>query len=212
MPSTVFINSKAKRPKNSWRIQVRKVSDTYQWDLIYSNTKGETGPFSSSPQNLSVKIPWGPPVSSEWSQRKVENDMKYEFKFKNARSEIGWFDKTIMNNLDSTVGITPFDQRVTKLCIEGKEFLLSMYLTLLQHSSGFIFNSPSYDENGFLSQTQTQVTGPIKEVDLVTNGGCLSDHHQQASIKGFTLQKQILSSKKLENVVPMEKKAQDLKK
>ena len=175
MPSTVFINSKAKRPKNSWRIQVRKVSDTYQWDLIYSNTKGETGPFSSSPQNLSVKIPWGPPVSSEWSQRKVENDMKYEFKFKNARSEIGWFDKTIMNNLDSAVGINPFDQRVTKLCIEGKEFLLSMYLTLLQHSSGFIFNSPSYDENGFLSPTQTQVTGPIKEVDLVTNGGCLSD-------------------------------------
>ena len=56
MPSTVYVNSKAKRPKNSWLIQVRRVSEVYQAELIYTNSKGDTGPFSSSSQNVSVNI------------------------------------------------------------------------------------------------------------------------------------------------------------
>ena len=166
MPSTVYVNSKAKRPKNSWLIQVRRVSEVYQAELIYTNSKGDTGPFSSSSQNVSVKVPWGPPVSCEWTSRRVESELKHEFKFKNARGEIGWFDKSIMNNLGSNSGITAFDQFVTKLCMEKKDKLLGIYITLMQHSKDFIYNSHYHDEEGFSSEP-----GAMKEVELLMCGG-----------------------------------------
>ena len=170
MPSTVYINSKAKRPKNSWLIQVRRVSGVYQAELIYTNSKGETGPFSSSPQNLSVKVPWGPPVSCEWTSRQVNSEVKYEYKFRNARGEIGWFDKSIMNNLGSNSGITAFDQYVTKMCTEKKDELLGIYITLMQHSKDFTYNSHYHDEEGFSSEP-----GAMTEIELLQCGGSRSE-------------------------------------
>ena len=41
-----------------------------QIDIGYRNSRNQVRPFSSSPQNALVKIPWGPPVSFDYEVRR----------------------------------------------------------------------------------------------------------------------------------------------
>ena len=68
-----LVMSRARRPKNGWSMQISKIVDTYQMDIMYKNSKGQVGPYSSSEHTISAKVPWGPPVSCKYKSRLIEN-------------------------------------------------------------------------------------------------------------------------------------------
>ena len=95
------LTSKARRPKNSWQMVTVKVLDTYQMNISYRNTRGESAPHSSSAKNVTAKVPYGPPISCEYRTRKdvQSGDHIKEFKFLNRRREGACFDETMLNNI-----------------------------------------------------------------------------------------------------------------
>ena len=150
MPS-ITLTSKARRPKNSWHMVTSKVMGVYQVNLIYRSSRGECGPFSSSPQCVTAKVPWGPPVSCEYRLRKDSQtgEIEKEFRFINKRRETSNFSAKLLNNIKTETDVTAFGQRVTSLAIAEKKHLLANYLTLLQHAQHFIHHSSGHDEDGF---------------------------------------------------------------
>ena len=81
--STILITSRAKRPKNAWYMRITKVIDVFQMDLGYKDTKNTSGPYSSSPHNMAVKVPWGPSTACQYRVRKVKEGSVKECKFTN---------------------------------------------------------------------------------------------------------------------------------
>ena len=149
---------------------ITKVLDSYQMDLGYKNTKGESGPFSSSPQNVTVKVPWGPPISCDFRTKRDQNkdELVNEFKFSNKRRETACFDESLLYNIKS---VTNFGQRVTSLYTKQKQKLLANYLTLLQFGKGFIYHNPLlHDADGF-----SLVGSGVTLVEVDSNGGTLSE-------------------------------------
>ena len=167
--ATTIITSKARRPKNAWYMRITKVIDFYQMDLGYKDSKNKAGPYSSSPQNMTV--PWGPSTACQYRVRKEKDDSVREFKFINKRRESVCFDEVLLNNIENGDGVTPFAQRVTSMCVGDRKKLLGNYLTLLQYAESFIYHNPALkDENGF-SIDRTGVT--MEEVE--SNGGSVED-------------------------------------
>ena len=115
-------------------MRVTSIENVYQMDLGYKDTKSTSGPYSSSPQNMSVKVPWGPSTACEYRIRKAKDgSVVREFKFTNKRRETVCFDEVLLNNIQNGDGVTTFAQRVTSMCVGDKKKLLGNYLTLLQY-------------------------------------------------------------------------------
>ena len=171
MPSNT-LTSKARRPKNSWHMVTSSVMGVYQVNIIYRSTKGDCGPYSSSPQCVRAKVPWGPPVSCEYRLRKdtKSGEVEKEFRFVNKRHESANFSEKLLNNIKTEKAVAAFGQRVTSLATSEKKDLLANYLTLLQHAKDFIHHSTGHDEDGF-SLDGKGVT--LK--DLEENGGSLAE-------------------------------------
>ena len=171
MPS-ITLTSKARRPKNSWHMMTSKVMGVYQVNLIYRSGRGECGPFSSSPQCVTAKVPWGPPVSCEYRLRKDSQtgEIEKEFRFINKRRETANFSAKLLNNIKTETDVTAFGQRVTSLVIAEKKHLLANYLTLLQHAKDFIHHSSGHDEDGFSLDGQGVTLKNLEE-----NGGSLTE-------------------------------------
>lgn len=168
--TTNIVTSKAKRPKNAWYVFSTKVSGTYEISLGYKNSKGDAGPYSSSQQNVTVKVPWGPPTECEYRVRKVNADeIVKEFKFSNSRRETAAFDEAILNSLNE---VNTLSQRITSLFTdkEGRKKLLANYLTVTQYAKDFVHHTDSYDEDGFRLDGKG-----VKLTEVEANGGSLSE-------------------------------------
>ena len=140
-------------------------------DLGYKDTKNKAGPYSSSPHNMAVKLPWGPSTACQYRVRKDKDGPVKEFKFSNKRRESVCFDEVLLNNIDNGDGVTPFAQRVTSMCVGDRKKLLGNYLTLLQYAESFIYHNPALnDENGFA----VDLTGVTME-EVESNGGSVED-------------------------------------
>ena len=105
---TNVVTTKAKRPKCSWFLFPSKVVRTYQVDIIYKNSKGDVGSYSSSPKTATIKIPWGPPQKCEFVTKKSGNEVISQFKFTNRRRETALLDEIILNNLESESELSTF--------------------------------------------------------------------------------------------------------
>jgi hypothetical protein len=144
-----ILTSRARRPKNSWFLFSSKVEDNYQFDIGYKTGTGKIGFYSSSPQSSSVKIPWGPPAKCEFIVRKSGDSVVKEFKFANSRRETAAFDEVILNSLES--GVNPFSQKIVSMCVKDHKKLLANYLSLVQHSAGFIHHRDLiHDQDGMM--------------------------------------------------------------
>ena len=131
------LTSKALRPMNAWFLFSSKIDGIYQYNIGYKNSRNVFGGYSTSPQNEVNKIPWGSPVKCEFLiKRSKENDIVKMFKFRNAKLQSVCFDLVIFN---MKVGgdMSEFSDKVISLCVEQKEKLLALYLTLASHSMGF---------------------------------------------------------------------------
>ena len=166
--------SKARRPKNSWFLHPTKIGEVYQLNIGYKSGTGKIGFFSTSPQNSSVKIPWGPPVSCEFVVRRKsgmdDSEVVREYKFNNGktRDSIG-FDEAILNLIEC--GVNSFTQKLVSLCVKGHKKLLGNYVTLVQHSEGFIHHTDKHDNLGFMLDGSG-----IGEIMLEENGGSVDEY------------------------------------
>ena len=166
--------SKARRPKNSWFLHPTKIGEVYQLNIGYKSGTGKIGFFSTSPQNSSVKIPWGPPVSCEFVVRRKsgmdDSEVVREYKFNNGktRDSIG-FDEAILNLIEC--GVNSFTQKLVSLCVKGHKKLLGNYVTLVQHSEGFIHHTDKHDNLGFMLDGSG-----IGEIMLEENGGSVGEY------------------------------------
>jgi hypothetical protein len=175
--ATNTVSSNAKRPKNAWYLFSTKVGDNFEIGLGYKNTRGESAPYSASKQNLSVKIPFGPPTKCEYNLRKDDKgDIVKEFCFKNCRRESASFDEVILNNLEREVN--PFSQRITNLFVSGQKKLLANFVSATQCSEGFVYHSERYDDDGLCNEAENMNLYDRSSVtlgEIEGHGGSLSD-------------------------------------
>ena len=164
----VGVTPKAKRPRNSWFLQMTKVLGIYQFEIGYKNTRGNVSSYSKS--KTSPKIPFGPPLKCEYYMKKNSDMEDYGvFNFTNKRRESAAFTESTMNNFNC--GITEFSKKITSLIVEKKQKLLALYLSVLPHANGFVHHrEESQDRNGFMLDGVG-----IQEKDLKINGGSLED-------------------------------------
>ena len=160
----------AKRPRNSWALAITDVSGVYQMNIFYKSTKGEIGPYSQSPKNVKIKMPFGPPVLCEYSVKKGDDGAVGDFVFMNKIKQRGLFPERCLNNFET--GVCAFSRMITRLCVEKKEKLLAKYLSLLPHSENFIHHEEElHNRDGFL----VDGTG-VQEEDLKGDGGTLEEY------------------------------------
>ena len=172
MSTQSCLTSKALRPSNAWFLFSSKLNSIYQIDIGYKNSRGKFGGYSSSPQNEVNKLPWGSPNRCEFVlKRSKEDNLVRKFKFRNVKQESASFDMVIFN---MKIGghESEFSNKVNSMCIQQKEKLLALYLTLVSHSESFVHHKVSiHDEMGF----QIDGSGPTLS-DLSELGGSIHDY------------------------------------
>ena len=160
----------AKRPRNSWALAITNVSGVHQMNIFYKSTKGEIGPYSQSHKNVKVKLPFGPPVLCEYNVKQGDDGSVGNFVFTNKSNQRGLFPESCLNNFET--GVCEFSRKITRLCVEKKQKLLSMYLSLMQHSENFLHHQEEfYTTEGCL----VDGTG-VQEEDLKTEGGTMEEY------------------------------------
>ena len=168
----IVITSKAKRPKNAWFLFSTKVAQKFQIEIGYRPQTGGRGCFSSSHQSAPVKVPWGPPTVCPFNIRRNGDDSINEYLFINERNESAAFDEVILSSFE--VGKTPFANKMVSLGVKNKKKLLSLYITLAQHSLGFVHHKESHhDVYGLMLDGSG-----IGIEDVIKEGGSLSDYEQ----------------------------------
>ena len=144
----LVVTSKAKRPKNAWFLFASKIDDINRIEIGYRPGTGGRGYFSASNQQASIKVPWGPPTLCKFQLRSEGEDTKSEYVFNNARNESAAFDEAIFSAFE--VGKSSFANRLVTMAVSKKKSLISMYITLAQHSLGFIHHKESmHNSYGF---------------------------------------------------------------
>ena len=165
-----LITSKSRRPRTSWFLSAIKVADTYQVQIRYKNARNKIETFSKDPQNATVKTPWGPFKSVTFEKRRENGNLVKEFKFVNEESEYVSFDIMIMDYFRG--GINSFSQRMITMHTKEQYKLLSMYLTLVQHSEGFVhYRKGFHFDDGFREDG-----GGIQISDLEKEGGSIDSY------------------------------------
>lgn len=174
MATPASLTSRAQRPMNAWFLFSSKVDGVYQFNIGYKNSRNVFGGYSTSPQNEVNKIPWGSPVQCDFVvKRSKENDVVKMFKFRNAKLESASFDLLIFN---MKVGgdMSNFSDKVISLCVEQKEKLLALYLTLSSHSLGFNHHREFiHTEKG----VRVDGDGPNLE-DILKLGGSMEEYNE----------------------------------
>jgi len=174
MAAPASLTSRAQRPMNAWFLFSSKVDGVYQFNIGYKNSRNVFGGYSTSPQNEVNKIPWGSPVRCDFVvKRSKENDVVRMFKFRNAKLESASFDLLIFN---MKVGgdMSNFSDKVISLCVEQKEKLLALYLTLSSHSLGFNHHREFiHTEKG----VRVDGDGPNLE-DILKLGGSIEEYNE----------------------------------
>ena len=186
-----------KRPRSSWFLRVTTILDISQFEIGYKNTRGEVSSFSKS--KSSPKVPFGPPLKVKYAKKKViDDDDIGEYKFTNKRRETAPFSESAMNNFNVEGGINSFSKRVTTFNVEGRQTLLSLYLSLISNTAGFVHHREEHhDSNGFLLDGSG-----IQEEDLKQNGGNLAefqDFVRVALASAVTVEKEALASNPISN-------------
>ena len=168
-----FVTTKARRPKNAWYMFCTKVGETFEISLGYKNSKGVSGPYSTSAQNVSVKTPYGPPTNCIYKSRiGGSGETVREFSFKNSKRISAGCNEVLFNNIENDVN--PFSQRITALFVSNKKNLLANYFSATQCSKDFVHHDENYDSDGlFIGDAGVFDKSTVALEEILRNGGSL---------------------------------------
>ena len=160
-----------KRARISWFLKPYKISNDYELTLMYRNSKNIVAPYSKSAQNSPVKVPWGTPMKCEFQiSRDKSGKSVGEFVFVNRKKQDVICGESSLYGFDG--GRNRFQKRVVSLIVDGKQTLLSLYLSLLTHSSGFPHHCMGiHSSEGFIIEKEHEIKEEINRL-----GGSLASY------------------------------------
>ena len=162
----------SKRQKNAFFLHSSNILGVYEVNVGYKTTKGDIHPLSASKQNAQVKVSFGPPVSCEFQERKVDGEIIKEFKLVNNRRQSVALKDTLLNNLEFIVN--DFSRKITAMVIEDKKKLLALYLSKINQSESFVHHRDEiHDSCGFELSS-----GEGSGQDIVDAGGSVEEFKQ----------------------------------
>ena len=160
------VSSKAHRPRTKWYPAVQKSGEEYEFFLKYRNSSGIMAPYSNSPQQHKVKVPWGPPSSCCLGTSEVDGRDEHFFRFSLGNSNVKFFASSLNPLAES---VNPLSQTVQSMVTDGKLELLADYFSLLNQTVEFVRH-----HQGIFSEEGLRIDGEgIQEGRIVQKGGSI---------------------------------------